>query len=165
VFTPQGGGQVYRVPYAGFKGNYQSIVGMPAIFGGLIPNIGRQVAPGTFDLADPGETFTLASPNEIPFFLVHLDHQVRSLKIEVIDAVTAKNWQRAFFQEYLSRNSTATGFFALPFDGNTVNGNILKPVPNGTYYFRVTLVKALGDAANPADLETFTSANFVIARP
>ena len=25
VFTPQGGGQVYRVPYAGFKGDYQSI--------------------------------------------------------------------------------------------------------------------------------------------
>ena len=24
-FTPQGGGQEYRVPYAGFKGDYQSI--------------------------------------------------------------------------------------------------------------------------------------------
>ncbi len=40
VFTPQGGGQVFRVPYAGFKGDYQSIQVMTPTANGF-PLVGR----------------------------------------------------------------------------------------------------------------------------
>ena len=36
---------------------------------------------------------------------------------------------------------------------------------DGDYYLQLTLVKALGDPANPGDVETGTTGNFTIDRP
>jgi len=38
-------------------------------------------------------------------------------------------------------------------------------MPNGNYKLRVEALKPLGDANNPADIETYTSPTFTIARP
>ena len=38
-------------------------------------------------------------------------------------------------------------------------------MPNGQYLVKVSVLKALGDAANPADWETWTSPTVTIARP
>ena len=37
--------------------------------------------------------------------------------------------------EYLPRNSTATGFFDFPWDGNVTKGNSTSAAPDGDYYF------------------------------
>ena len=88
---------------------------------------------------------------DVPFFLVHLDHQSRLFRIEVFDK-KGKAWHRAYNEEYLGRNSTATGFFALPFDGTTLAGNKVYTVPNGEYYVTLSVLKALGDAEQPGAL-------------
>ena len=85
--------------------------------------------------------------------------------MEVFNADTGQAWHRAFTQGYVSRNSTATGFFALTWDGKTYGGNKTYEVPNGRYVIKMTVVKALGDAANPAHVETWTSPVITIARP
>jgi hypothetical protein len=174
VFTSVDGGQTYRVPYAGLKGDYQSI----PVFTGGFPYLGKLTActpasllrgnecygSGSYDVFPTGTTYTMADAFNIPFFLVHLDHQVRLLRVEIF-AQSGKAWHRAYNEEYLSRNSTSTGFFTFPFDGTTFAGDKTYTVPDGTYYAVISVLKANGDASNPAHWETWTSPNFVIDRP
>ena len=97
--------------------------------------------------------------------MLHLDHQSRRLRLDVTEAGSGKSWHRAVDLQYLTRNASATGFFAIPWDGLTTAGPNTYLVPNGTYEVTLTLVKALGDASDPAHVETWTSPNFIIARP
>ncbi|HEV2853518.1 MAG TPA: S8 family serine peptidase [Thermoanaerobaculia bacterium] len=163
VLTPQGGGQTLRVPYAGFKGDYQSIqVLVPTATG--FPLLGKLSGTGYVPQPSTGATYTLQG-TDIPFVLVHLDHQSRELRMDVVEADSGKAWHMAFRQAYLPHNSTATGFFALGWDGNTFTGGKTYSVPNGRYVIKMTVLKALGDSANPAHVETWTSPVITIARP
>jgi len=175
VLTPQGGGQMYRVPFAGFAGDYQSLT----IFGGGFgaPLLGRLnsctpaallrgldcFGTGSYSALPAGATFNLTSAiAQTPYLLVHLDHQARRLRAEVFAAGSGKAWHRAFDLEYLARNSTSTSFFAFPWDGTTFAGNKTYTVPNGQYVVKVTAFKALG---SDTDVETWTSPVITIARP
>jgi subtilisin family serine protease len=163
VFTPQGGGQVYRVPFAGFVGDYQGIQVLTPTASGF-PWLARLNAAGTsLSKQLAGATFNMQG-NDIPYFLVHFNHQARTFRVEIFAAGSNKAWHRAFNQEYLPRNTT-NGFFAYPFDGTTFVGNKTYTVPDGTYYAVVSVLKANGDSNNPAHWETWTSPNFVVGRP
>ncbi|HEY6908022.1 MAG TPA: S8 family serine peptidase [Myxococcales bacterium] len=165
VFTPDDGSATLRVPFAGFKGDYQSIQVLTGGGSGF-PLVARAV-PGGFVPVAAGTSFNLAA-GDFPTFLVHLNHQSRIFRMEVFDAATGRAWHRADNESFVGRNSTATGFFAIPWNGVTVigNGNGAKGivVPAGTYVMKVSVLKALGDESNPADWETWTSPAFSIAR-
>ena len=107
VLTPQGGaGQTYRVPFAGFIGDYQSIVAATPTANGF-PWVSRLVAcnpvlvrglqcfdpAADYDNAPsaPGNTFTMADAFNVPQLLVHLDHQARRMKVEVRHATTGQD--------------------------------------------------------------------------
>jgi minor extracellular serine protease Vpr len=161
VFT--NGDEVLRVPYAGFKGDYQSKqVLVPTLYG--FPALGWSPDGVNFGFAGEGDVFTMQGM-DIPFFLVHLDHQSRLFRIEIFDATTGKAWGRAYNEEYMPRNSTSTGFFAFSFDGYTLNGNKVNMVPDGNYIAKLSVLKALGDSNNPAHWETWPSPMFTIDRP
>ncbi len=171
VFTPQGGGQVYRVPFAGFVGDYQAI---PVMTGGF-PYLGKLnsctllrgnecFGTGSYSVFPMGATYTMTDAYNIPFFLVHFDHQVRRFRVEIFSE-QGRAWHRAYDEEYWPRNSTTTSFFALPFDGTTTAGNRTYRLPDGTYYAVITVLKAGGDSNNPAHWETWTSPLFTIDRP
>lgn len=161
VFTPRGGGQVYRVPFAGFVGDYQGIQVLTPTTNNF-PWLAQLVGSSYFN-RPAGATFTMQG-DDIPFLLAHLDHQSRLFRVEIVDQ-KGKAWHRAYDLDYLPRNSTSTGFFAFAFDGTTVAGNRLYTVPDGSYYMKLSVLKALGDASNPAHWETWTSPMFVIDRP
>ncbi|HWI51736.1 MAG TPA: S8 family serine peptidase [Symbiobacteriaceae bacterium] len=163
VFAPQGGGQKLRVPYVGMKGDYQSVpILTPTQYG--FPWL-ASVSGTTYSKKAEGTTFTMAN-GDIPYVAVHIDHQVRRLRLEVKDAVSGKSWHRAFpDEEYLGKNSTPTGFWGFAFDGTTVNGKQINEVPNGQYVLVLSVLKPLGDETNPAHWETWTSPAFTIARP
>jgi minor extracellular serine protease Vpr len=175
VLTRQSDGQVFRVPYAGLLGDYQSIVAMPTR--GNFPALGKEVAINSFALAAPTEVWTLENMSEVPNVLLHFDHQVRRLEIEVVDAASGARlhpvFSNVYEQDYLSRNQTATGFFAYPWEGGRLhsNGNgsksglAWKTVPDGTYKLNVRALKALGDSSNAAHWETWTSPAVTIDRP
>jgi hypothetical protein len=166
VFTPQGEGQVYRVPYAGIKGDYQSIqVLTPTVYG--FPWL-ASLEGGSYFKAEAGEVFTLAG-DDLVYFLVHMEHQARQFRIEIYEAGTNRFWRRAYKEDFLPRNSTSTSFFAFAWDGMTFSGdplvgNTIK-VPDGNYYATLHVLKALGDERNPAHWETWTSPVFTIDRP
>jgi minor extracellular serine protease Vpr len=174
---------VYRVPYAGFKGDYQSIVAMPNA-----PVIGKRnppfsFAPITFTAAPANEVWTLASPDEIPNVLVHLNHQVRTIEFQVVNAATGNPVHPVFsnfaVRNFMARNQLPVGgplqdsesVFAFPWDGTRMhdngggNGDHRTVVPDGQYKIVVKALKALGDPNNPADWETKTSSTITIDRP
>ena len=162
VFTPQGGGQAYRVPFAGFVGDYQGIetLAHPAD----LPWLTRLDGGSFVQLTDPSDwTFTMQG-DDIPFFLVHFDHQPEKFRMEVFSA-KGKNWHRAYDEQFLPRNSTSTSFFVFPFDGFTMSGKKIHMVPDGEFYVVISVLKANGDDNNPDHWETWTSPNFVIDRP
>ncbi len=109
----------------------------------------------------------MADAFNVPQLLVHLDHQVRRMKVEVLNATTGKTWHLAFDRQYLARNSTSTSFTAYPFSGQTTgaNGKKMFTVPDGTYVFRISILKAAGSNSNPAHTETLTTSQFTIDRP
>jgi hypothetical protein len=161
VLTPAAGGQTYRVPYAGIKGDYQSIVALaPTAFG--FPWLAR-LSGGSYVNQPSGGTFTMTG-GDIPYFLVHLDHQVRQLRIDIY-GVDGRAWQRAYDLQYMPRNSTSTSFFALPWDGVTVAGVRQVGLPDGDYVAKLSVLKALGNSSNPAHWENWTSPVITIDRP
>jgi len=151
VFTPRDGGQTYRVPYAGFIGDYQALpvftanpYGLPWLMGGPV--------------------YTMED-GDVPTFWVNFGHQVRRFRAEVFDANTGKAWQRAFEYDYFGRNSNYNSYYAFTWDGTTTRGNKAAPVPDGDYIVVLSVLKALGDDENPDHYEFWTSPVITIDRP
>jgi hypothetical protein len=162
TFTPSDGGSILRVPYAGYNGDYQaitvfSLAGFPML---------ARLTPTAFVPQPGGASFTMTG-DDVPFVLLHLNHQVANLKQEVIDVATGKSLNFAEDDDFVGRNSAVNSFFALPWDGTTFKkqGGKTRAVPNGTYRIDLSILKALGDPRNPAHFERWSSPNITIARP
>lgn len=170
VFTPHDGGQVYRVPYAGFVGDYQGIQAMtPTVNGFPWLAISYQ---GSFygPVVGPEDWVYSMEGEDVPWILAHFDHQVAEFYMEIYKAngqLINRRVNLAYLDTYLPRNSTATSFFAFPWDGTRRNakGNIVVEVPDGQYYLVVGALKANGDPGNPDHWETWTSPIIEIDRP
>jgi minor extracellular serine protease Vpr len=168
TLTPDDGSATMRVPYAGFKGDYQSIQVLTPTANNF-PRLGWTPNGVNFGFAGAGDVFTLAG-FDIPYVLLHLDHHSRRLRLEAFDAVTGGSVGRISNDEYWPRNSTATGFFAFAWNGDTFRGNgrnanQWSTAPNGDYVMKLSVLKALGDENDPSHWETWTSPMFTIARP
>jgi minor extracellular serine protease Vpr len=169
VLTPSGDGAVYRVPFAGFKGDYQSTVVLTPTVNGF-PWLAQLVGTSYQNRNATGGTYSMVG-DDIPYFLMHLDHLSRQIKLEAKDAVTGKSWYTVSNDEYVTRSATPNGFFAFAWDGTSFSGEgkgkgtKFYTAPNGQYTVTVSVLKALGDAANPAHWETWTTSVITIARP
>jgi hypothetical protein len=169
VLSPASGREV-RVPYAGLKGDYQSIQA-------IVPTVNNfpwlaKLSAGTFTNQPGGATYTLQG-DDVPYFLIHFDHQVQRLEMEVRHAANGQPVHPVFHNvlesDYLARNSGPATFFSFPWDGTRIhsNGNQgkTKVVPDGQYVVVVKALKALGTASNPAHWETWTSPVITLDRP
>ena len=161
IVTARGSGDVTRVAYAGFKGDYQSIRVLTPTTRGF-PWLAKR--SGTLYFNQPGGASYSMQGIDIPYFIVHLDHQSRLLRATV-ESASGKDWHRAFQLEYLPRSTSASSAFIFAWDGKTSAAQKTYTVPNGVYTLTITVVKALGDANNPADVETWTSPVITVARP
>ena len=167
VLTPQGGGD--RLPGAirGLQGRLP--VDRSSYPDGERLPVAAQLVGTSYFNRPAGGTYTLVG-SDIPYFLMHLDHLSRRVLLEAFDAVSGKSWHRVSNDEYVTRNSTPSGFFAFAWDGTTFTGkgknaNQWYTAPNGQYVVKVSVLKALGDENNPAHYETWTSPTITIARP
>lgn len=158
-----GTGETQRVPFAGYIGDYQAKQVLVPTANGF-PWLAKRNPDGSYTNQPGGATYTLVD-GDIPYFAIHLDHQARRLRLTVIDAITGRNWHRAVDDQYLGRNSSATGFFAFAWDGTTIRGGDVVTVPNGRYIVQLSVLKALGDPNNLDHWETWTSPEVRLARP
>lgn len=163
VFTPDDGSPTLRVPYSGYIGDYQ-------LRQVLVPTVNNfpwlaKLSGGVFTNQSAGASYSMVG-DDIPFFLVHQDHQARKLRFDVYEAGSGKLWHTAYQEEFLGRNQAATSFFAYSWDGITTKGkNKQYVVPNGSYILRLYVLKALGDENNPNHWEQWQSPVVTIARP
>jgi minor extracellular serine protease Vpr len=180
ILTPHDGGVTLRVPYVGFEGDYQSLpvltgasCGLPAVFQIKAGAGDSCLGPGISRLGGAGASFTLQG-TDFPILLFHLNHQVRQLNIQVYKADGSPVQPVYNFvtrADYLGRNSGATSFFEFDWDGTRSqdsgggNGDHRKLVPNGRYILKLSILKALGNASNTADWETFFTPPITLARP
>jgi minor extracellular serine protease Vpr len=164
IVTPAAGsGSVLRVPYVGFKGDYQSIQILAPTPAGF-PWLARPVGAGFQRLT--GGRFSLAG-GDVPYVVFHMDLQARRLALLVVDS-RGRTLGRALELEYLPRNSTSTSFFAFTWDGTYMagkRGERFKTAPDGTYKLVLSAEKPLAERNNPAHVETWTSPSFSIDRP
>jgi minor extracellular serine protease Vpr len=183
LLTPRGGGDTLRVPYVGFKGDYQSLpvltgagCNLPAVFqlkSGASDSCAGLAGAPIQRIGAPGGTFTMQG-SDIPILLYHLNHQVRTLNIQIYKADGSPVhpvFSYATQLGNLPRNSAATSFFEFDWEGTRSqdngggNGDHRKVVPSGTYILKLSVLKALGDASNPAHWETYSTPPITLARP
>ncbi len=160
VLTPvNNDGPVLRVPYAGYKGDYQEKAALtPTQYG--FPWLARQVGD-TYYREDEGAVFTMAD-GDVPYVLFHLDHQSSRLRIGVRPADGgAVTW---FVDQQFPRNSTPTGFFAIAFDGIVMQGKKERLLADGDYVLVIEALRALGDSRNDDHWDKWTSPVFTIQR-
>jgi hypothetical protein len=156
VFTPQDSGPVYRVPYAGFVGDYQELPVLDANPYGL---------PWLWESYISEEFVYTMEAGDYPEFWVNFGHQVRKFRMEVFDADKGKSWHRAFDFDYVGRNANYNYINSYVWDGTTLSGKKVWVVPDGDYIVVISVLKALGDDNNPDHWETWTSPVITIDRP
>jgi minor extracellular serine protease Vpr len=164
VFTPHGGAaaEALRVPYAGFKGDYQSVpILTPA--DQSYPWLGKR-SGSTYTRQASGATYTLQA-GDTPYIVAHLDHNAARVTMDITEATTGKPWGRAMDLSSVGQNTTATATEKYAWNGTAKLGKQTVLVPNGRYLVKLSVLKALGDAGNPAHWETWTSPPVTINHP
>ena len=111
--TPVAGGAPYRVPFAGYKGDYQAIQPLDGFNGATFPWLTKLVGGSFFNQPD-GATYTLQG-DDVPYFLVHFNHHVQRIEFEIVNAATGQRVHPVFSnftaEDYVGRNSTRQQFF------------------------------------------------------
>ncbi|MFY8016638.1 MAG: S8 family serine peptidase [Inhella sp.] len=165
TLTPQTpGATALSIPYGGLRGDYQSTQllrptanGYPWVTsfnGSTFSNCGAPAGCAAF---------TMASANTSPWVILQLAHHARTMRFEALDAVSGESRGVISQDEFVGRNGAPTtgSIFSYSWNGTTSLGQ----QPNGTYRLRMSALKPLGDAANPADWEVWTSPVITVARP
>jgi len=161
VATPAGSGMPLRVPYMGMTGNYQDLNVL-----GLRSSGVPFLSHGDFTPVSDSAAFNLTS-GDLPTIVVQLASATRNLSAEVYAASGSglgRDWHKAFSFDYVPRNTSAGGVYVIPLDGTTFNGNKLNTLPAGKYIVVLTALQPLGDASNPASVETWQSPVFELQR-
>jgi hypothetical protein len=185
------GDRIYRVPYAGFRGDYQEIqvlarggceaVPFPAIFRQGGETICRAATPTAaaikLDVAytpqPDGATFNVEERTDRPLIFYHRAHQSRRLEIHAINQLTDESYL-LLADDFLSRNAAngttaSTGSFsAFRWDGKYIEtkGDRVnrREAPLGTYKLRMTVTKANERGDTTVTTETWTSPVLHITR-
>ena len=183
-----GAGSTYRVPYAGFTGDYQTVAvlapggcSFPGLFkrGGTTDCVAATPTTPAVTLPDftrqaEAATFNVEERADRPVILYHRAHQSRRLEIRAVDVVANKSYLVAF-ADYLSRSATNGrsladgGFSTFTWDGKRLFTNAAGKVhrqalPAGLYQLQVVVTKALAEEGNLNHVETWTSPAMNIVR-
>lgn len=159
TLTPSAGGSALSVPYAGYVGDFEAIQLLRPGANGFPWLANRTTTSWT--RCTTSCSYSMVGSTGQPNFLVQLGHHARQFKLEALDAATGASRGVITDQSYLNRSSSPSTFTAWIWDGSTSMGT----QPNGDYRVRISALRPLGDAGNPAHWDTWTSPVLTIARP
>jgi hypothetical protein len=156
------GAPMLRVPFVGFKGDYQAIPALtPTPLTPPLPRLTRRVG-GSFVAQPAGATFTLEG-EDVPWIEYHLDHPVERLRWEILEAGSGRSLGRALDRRYVPRSTTVASFTRAGWEGTTLHGRHERALPEGTYVLKMSIQKALGDDRETSDWEEWTSPPITLA--
>ncbi len=170
VFTPTNGGAALRVPFGGFGGDYQAIQPLDGFNNNPTFPWLAKLDGGFFNNQPDGATFTLEGGDN-PWFLVHANHHIQRLEMQIVDAATGEPLDPTYsnfnVEQYLGRNGTRTLFYDFEWLGDRIvdAAGTRADVPDGQYKVNVRALKAGGVASNPAHWQIWTSPVVTIDRP
>ena len=190
VLRPDSGDQLLRVPYAGYKGDYQAVPATTPTTQGypwLARRTGIAVEAGSirpvYTKLEDGAAFTLAPitlttvpPGPIsragadtPFVLVHMNNHADRIRLEIFSTRRRASVGEALDARLIPRNPVENGVrppwslaTAFALDGTVRRGHRREKLPDGEYYLVMTIERALAQRDTPT--ETWTSPTFRIAR-
>ena len=163
TLRPDDGGPPLRVPYLGFKGDYQSLPVLTPGWAGF-PWLAR-LENGSLVKQPAGAGFSMVGEDR-PWIAFHLDHQASRLEMEVFEAESGKSWHRIEAFDNVPRSTTGASFFADSWDGHTQAGNgRVVAVPDGRYVIELSALRALGNPAKPEHWDRWASPVITLARP
>jgi minor extracellular serine protease Vpr len=175
------GSETFRVPYAGFRGDYQSIqvlapggCSFPGLFkqGGSTTCVAGPPAlnlNGEFTRQADGATYNVDDTTDRPVLLYHRAHQSRRIEVRAIDSAGGSHL--AAFSDFVSRNATndrePTGYTVYIWDGKEVEvdskGRLKRvALPYGQYQLQLWIEKTRTQSDPTVQTETWTSAPFTI---
>lgn len=188
VFLQSATSQNLVVPYSGFKGDYQSLQSLgDLIISGktynaplladdakdaLYPEGAALPDMPDYTFKDMEVTYSDGSKDTVmdaPYLVVNYAHQIRTLTFDLLDS-NGTVVQTLRQSDYLARNCTndlskasdsCDAYDLLKWDGKLKDG---KDAPAGVYSLRVSALKPLGDASNPAHTEIYSSQKFKVVR-
>jgi minor extracellular serine protease Vpr len=162
LFSPQVAGQEYRVPYAGFIGDYQSIqVLTPDSYG--FPLLAHY--DGYYYLVEEdGHIFSMLG-EDTPYVFAQFYHPSTLVRLEILpEGDLQGDYDLTVFQyDYFHRNISGY-YYGFTWNGTALLEDHWAPLPNGDYRLKLSVLKALGEAGTPDHWETWTSPFFTIAR-
>lgn len=157
-----------RIPFAGFKGDYQDlpVLGVSPFLtdtdstvtvDGDPPNV--PIYLSEVEVLDPGQRYSMVG-DDVPTFAFGLQHQAQRVTAEIIPQGTL-SWlgaQPGFTIDLVPRSQPGNVFvFGL--------GDIdASGLPDGRYTIRITILKAGGNPSNPNHLEIAETPHFFIDR-
>ncbi|MBS3941441.1 MAG: S8 family serine peptidase [Actinobacteria bacterium] len=160
------GAQTLRVPYLGFAGDYVGEMGLlgywenATSFVEVDPVMARYDEDGNPVLAEPDHVFRADQgdfPTVAPFF-GHFPEKLELWASKVGDDDRFLVAER----DYLGRSEAPVVRYLFSWDGSVAKGGSgqSRMVPSGAYTLELRVLRATGDASNPAHWDTWTSPEF-----
>ncbi|GEM50186.1 S8 family serine peptidase [Deinococcus cellulosilyticus] len=160
------GAATLRVPYMGFKGDYQAEASLTTTYFGYIDPEDKE-----FYIDTEGTEFNLAEGYK-PAVAFHLEYPAEKVVFELVNGQTGQPLYStgSVISEinHYYRNSTAGGVHIFDWNGSLKAAQlkagvpVTKVVPDGAYRIQVRALRAAGDAQNPAHWDSWTSPVFYI---
>ncbi|MEU5154671.1 S8 family serine peptidase [Glycomyces sp. NPDC021274] len=154
-------GESLTAAYSGYQGDYLAI---PVLdhpeFPRLAAVVGQDTETHQFDYRDieEGETFSLTEGPDLAA-LVYLGHQVSAMEVSAVNTTTGEvlDWER---EQFLPRSPGPDDAMGIHLQDLTeARPGALEP---GQWTLHIKVLKALGDEANPAHWEQWTSPAFTL---
>ena len=179
-FKTSGAGNTVSIPFAGVRGNYQSVKVLNKFkySGAKLPALGYVDGEGYLNPTySKGRTYTMDGDSyDFPFVLYHLDYPASDIQLKLTNTKTKKTfwaildyttfndttYKVSSKSTHLYRQSRDDSYQYLLFDGGIYYKGYAWGIPNGTYTAQIRVLKPLGNAKKTSDWETFTTPSFTI---
>lgn len=179
-FTTTGDGNAVSVPFAGMRGDYQSV----KVLNGYrlvdtngkkwsLPRLGVEVYDdGIYFLSSTkSNKYTFDLSEYFPSVIYHLDYPASDVRLKVINVKTKKSYYAVINPEagdpvdatHLGEMPRDVDLQSVTFYGEYLTtDNGIGYVPDGNYQLQLKVLKPLGNASSSKHWETYTSPKFFI---
>lgn len=182
-FKTSGAGNTVSIPFAGVRGNYQSVkvLNKFQFQGAKLPALGYVDSEGYLNPTySKGYTYTMDPDSaDFPFVLYHLDYPASDVQLKLTNTKTKRTyWAILDFSTldestyrvsskstHLYKQSRDDSYQYLEFDGGVYYKGYAYGIPDGKYTAQLRVLKPLGNAKKSSDWETFTTPSFNIEWP
>jgi subtilisin family serine protease len=182
-FTSSGTGNKVSVPFAGLRGDYQSVSVLNKFTftpsgeseAWTMPGLGKVEDGYAVPQTETNPTYSMDPISyDVPLMLYHLDYPVSDLRLTVKNTTTGKSYDAIINWRYVKNSKASSsslhlnkqprdaGYNAIDLPGAYYSKGKVKALPGGTYTMTLKALRALGSSSKASQWDTYTSPSFTI---